>query len=130
MYFYFRSVIINFDNILDDEVQIIADYKVLNGDAHRTMSCAKRDALDEVNNWITKLTSLLNSTFNYDFNLDIFQAEFDRWEVSKSLREIVKNENVRHELTLLDIQEKKVLKKWFSYDIVFKTSGSNLNFIS
>ncbi|XP_046432124.1 ubiquitin carboxyl-terminal hydrolase 48-like isoform X1 [Neodiprion fabricii] len=57
------------------------DYKTLNGAAHRAMSCGQRDFYEEM--------------------------EFERWEVSDTVRELVKQENVKHELSLLAIQQEK-----------------------
>ncbi|XP_076679799.1 ubiquitin carboxyl-terminal hydrolase 48 isoform X2 [Andrena cerasifolii] len=57
------------------------DYKQLNGDAHRAMSCGERDFYEEM--------------------------EFENWEVSPTLRDLVRQENVKHELSLLAIQQEK-----------------------
>ncbi|XP_017884994.1 ubiquitin carboxyl-terminal hydrolase 48-like [Ceratina calcarata] len=57
------------------------DYKHLNGAAHRAMSCGERDLYEEM--------------------------EFESWEVSPTLRELVRQENVKHELSLLAIQQEK-----------------------
>ncbi|XP_076229795.1 ubiquitin carboxyl-terminal hydrolase 48 isoform X3 [Nomia melanderi] len=57
------------------------DYKRLNGAAHRAMSCGERDFYEEM--------------------------EFECWEVSLTLRELVRQENVKHELSLLAIQQEK-----------------------
>ncbi|XP_076293641.1 ubiquitin carboxyl-terminal hydrolase 48 isoform X2 [Lasioglossum baleicum] len=57
------------------------DYKRLNGAAHRAMSCGERDIYEEM--------------------------EFESWEVSCTLRELVRQENVKHELSLLAIQQEK-----------------------
>ncbi|XP_033330850.2 ubiquitin carboxyl-terminal hydrolase 48 isoform X1 [Megalopta genalis] len=57
------------------------DYKRLNGAAHRAMSCGERDIYEEM--------------------------EFESWEVSSTLRELVRQENVKHELSLLAIQQEK-----------------------
>lgn len=34
--------------------------------------------------------------------------EFENWEVSTTLRDLVRQENVKHELSLLAIQQEKV----------------------
>ncbi|XP_060828211.1 ubiquitin carboxyl-terminal hydrolase 48-like isoform X2 [Bombus pascuorum] len=57
------------------------DYKRLNGAAHRAMSCGERDFYEEM--------------------------EFENWEVSTTLRDLVRQENVKHELSLLAIQQEK-----------------------
>ncbi|XP_017788014.1 PREDICTED: ubiquitin carboxyl-terminal hydrolase 48-like [Habropoda laboriosa] len=57
------------------------DYKRLNGAAHRAMSCGERDFYEEM--------------------------EFESWEVSVTLRELVRQENVKYELSLLAIQQEK-----------------------
>ncbi|XP_015430229.1 PREDICTED: ubiquitin carboxyl-terminal hydrolase 48-like [Dufourea novaeangliae] len=57
------------------------DYKRLNGAAHRAMSCGERDFYEEM--------------------------EFESWEVSSTLRDVVRQENVKHELSLLAIQQEK-----------------------
>ncbi|OAD55682.1 Ubiquitin carboxyl-terminal hydrolase 48 [Eufriesea mexicana] len=57
------------------------DYKRLNGAAHRAMSCGERDFYEEM--------------------------EFESWEVSSTLRDLVRQENVKHELSLLAIQQEK-----------------------
>ncbi|XP_036150538.1 ubiquitin carboxyl-terminal hydrolase 48-like [Monomorium pharaonis] len=57
------------------------DYKRLNGDAHRAMSCGERD--------FTK------------------KMEFENWQVSSTMRELVRQENVKHELSLLAAQQEK-----------------------
>nr|XP_034180171.1 ubiquitin carboxyl-terminal hydrolase 48-like isoform X1 [Osmia lignaria] len=57
------------------------DYKRLNGAAHRAMSCGERDFYEEM--------------------------EFDNWEVSVTLRDLVRQENVKYELSLLAIQQEK-----------------------
>ncbi|XP_076627631.1 ubiquitin carboxyl-terminal hydrolase 48 isoform X2 [Colletes latitarsis] len=57
------------------------DYKQLNGAAHRAMSCGERDFYEEM--------------------------EFESWEVSPTLRDLVRQENVKHELSLLAIQQEK-----------------------
>ncbi|XP_076751475.1 ubiquitin carboxyl-terminal hydrolase 48 [Xylocopa sonorina] len=57
------------------------DYKHLNGAAHRAMSCGERDFYEEM--------------------------EFECWEVSPTLRDLVRQENVKHELSLLAIQQEK-----------------------
>ncbi|XP_014603923.1 PREDICTED: ubiquitin carboxyl-terminal hydrolase 48-like isoform X1 [Polistes canadensis] len=82
----------NSDVIKDDKNQIeqtkkvIAkntklDYKLLNGAAHRAMSCGERDFYEEI--------------------------EFENWQVSSTMRELVRQENVKHELSLLAIQQEK-----------------------
>ncbi|XP_061940511.1 ubiquitin carboxyl-terminal hydrolase 48 isoform X2 [Apis cerana] len=57
------------------------DYKRLNGAAHRAMSCGERDFYEEM--------------------------EFENWEVSPTLRDLVRQENVKHELSLLATQQEK-----------------------
>ncbi|XP_018404370.1 PREDICTED: ubiquitin carboxyl-terminal hydrolase 48-like isoform X1 [Cyphomyrmex costatus] len=57
------------------------DYKRLNGDAHRAMSCGERDFYEEM--------------------------EFENWQVSSTMRELVRQENVKHELSLLAAQQEK-----------------------
>ncbi|XP_011305311.1 ubiquitin carboxyl-terminal hydrolase 48 [Fopius arisanus] len=57
------------------------NYQMLNGDAHRAMGCGERDYYEAM--------------------------EFQKWEVSETLRELVKQENVAHELSLLAVQEEK-----------------------
>ncbi|XP_011643661.1 ubiquitin carboxyl-terminal hydrolase 48-like isoform X2 [Pogonomyrmex barbatus] len=57
------------------------DYKRLNGDAHRAMSCGERDFYEEM--------------------------EFENWQVSNTMRELVRQENVKHELSLLAAQQEK-----------------------
>ncbi|XP_046838615.1 ubiquitin carboxyl-terminal hydrolase 48-like isoform X1 [Vespa crabro] len=57
------------------------DYKLLNGAAHRAMSCGERDFYEEI--------------------------EFENWQVSNTMRELVRQENVKHELSLLAIQQEK-----------------------
>ncbi|XP_076161191.1 ubiquitin carboxyl-terminal hydrolase 48 isoform X2 [Ptiloglossa arizonensis] len=57
------------------------DYRQLNGAAHRAMSCGERDFYEEM--------------------------EFENWEVSSTLRDLVRQENVKHELSLLAIQQEK-----------------------
>ncbi|XP_011875197.1 PREDICTED: ubiquitin carboxyl-terminal hydrolase 48-like isoform X4 [Vollenhovia emeryi] len=57
------------------------DYKRLNGDAHRAMSCGERDFYEEM--------------------------EFENWQVSSTMRELVRQENVKHELSLLAVQQEK-----------------------
>ncbi|XP_034947746.1 ubiquitin carboxyl-terminal hydrolase 48-like [Chelonus insularis] len=54
-------------------------YQTLNGDAHRAMSCHDRDRYEEL--------------------------EFDKWELSEQLRELIRQENIKHELSLLAIQQ-------------------------
>lgn len=34
--------------------------------------------------------------------------EFEKWELSGTLRELVRGENVKHELSLLAVQQEKV----------------------
>ncbi|XP_012261445.2 ubiquitin carboxyl-terminal hydrolase 48-like isoform X2 [Athalia rosae] len=58
-----------------------SEYQQLNGDAHRAMSCGDRDFYEEM--------------------------EFERWEVSDTVRQLVKQENVKHELSLLAVQQEK-----------------------
>ncbi|XP_011161303.1 ubiquitin carboxyl-terminal hydrolase 48 isoform X1 [Solenopsis invicta] len=57
------------------------DYKRLNGDAHRAMSCGERDFYEEM--------------------------EFENWQVSSTMRDLVRQENVKHELSLLAAQQEK-----------------------
>ncbi|XP_067214471.1 ubiquitin carboxyl-terminal hydrolase 48-like isoform X2 [Linepithema humile] len=57
------------------------DYKQLNGAAHRAMSCGERDFYEEM--------------------------EFEDWQVSGTMRELVRQENVKHELSLLAVQQEK-----------------------
>ncbi|XP_054007627.1 ubiquitin carboxyl-terminal hydrolase 48-like isoform X2 [Hylaeus anthracinus] len=57
------------------------DYRQLNGAAHRAMSCGERDFYEEM--------------------------EFENWEVSPTLRDLVRQENVKYELSLLAIQQEK-----------------------
>ncbi|KAL0101386.1 hypothetical protein PUN28_018901 [Cardiocondyla obscurior] len=57
------------------------DYKRLNGDAHRAMSCGERDFYEEM--------------------------EFESWQVSSTMRELVRQENIKHELSLLAAQQEK-----------------------
>ncbi|GAB1862262.1 ubiquitinyl hydrolase 1 [Camponotus japonicus] len=57
------------------------DYKRLNGAAHRAMSCGERDFYEEI--------------------------EFENWQVSNTMRELVRQENVKHELSLLAAQQEK-----------------------
>ncbi|XP_070155965.1 ubiquitin carboxyl-terminal hydrolase 48 isoform X1 [Polyergus mexicanus] len=57
------------------------DYKRLNGAAHRAMSCGERDFYEEM--------------------------EFENWHVSNTMRELVRQENVKHELSLLAAQQEK-----------------------
>ncbi|XP_043513028.1 ubiquitin carboxyl-terminal hydrolase 48-like isoform X1 [Frieseomelitta varia] len=57
------------------------DYKRLNGAAHRAMSCGERDFYEEM--------------------------EFEHWEVSPTMRDLVRQENVKYELSLLAIQQEK-----------------------
>ncbi|RLU27214.1 hypothetical protein DMN91_001014 [Ooceraea biroi] len=57
------------------------DYKRLNGAAHRAMSCGERDFYEEM--------------------------EFENWQVSNTMRELVRQENVKHELSLLAAQQEK-----------------------
>ncbi|XP_015114794.1 ubiquitin carboxyl-terminal hydrolase 48 [Diachasma alloeum] len=60
------------------------NYQMLNGDAHRAMGCGERDYYEAM--------------------------EFQMWELSETLRELVKGENVAHELSLLAVQEEKQKK--------------------
>ncbi|XP_014488436.1 PREDICTED: ubiquitin carboxyl-terminal hydrolase 48-like isoform X4 [Dinoponera quadriceps] len=57
------------------------DYKRLNGAAHRAMSCGEQDFYEEM--------------------------EFENWKVSNTMRELVRQENVKHELSLLAAQQEK-----------------------
>ncbi|XP_032686910.1 ubiquitin carboxyl-terminal hydrolase 48-like isoform X2 [Odontomachus brunneus] len=57
------------------------DYKRLNGAAHRAMSCGERDFYEEM--------------------------EFESWKVSNTMRELVRQENIKHELSLLAAQQEK-----------------------
>ncbi|XP_011139721.1 ubiquitin carboxyl-terminal hydrolase 48 isoform X2 [Harpegnathos saltator] len=57
------------------------DYKRLNGAAHRAMSCGERDFYEEM--------------------------EFENWQVSSTMRELIRQENVKHELSLLAAQQEK-----------------------
>ncbi|XP_023289479.1 ubiquitin carboxyl-terminal hydrolase 48 [Orussus abietinus] len=57
------------------------DYSTMNGETHRTMSCGQRDFLEEM--------------------------EFERWQVNGTMRELVRQENVKHELSLLAVQQEK-----------------------
>lgn len=78
------------------------DYKRLNGAAHRAMSCGERDFYEEVKS-VTLIVDLRKH-----YMIDILQMEFECWEVSRTLRELVRQENVKHELSLLAIQQEKV----------------------
>lgn len=40
--------------------------------------------------------------------LTYLQMEFESWEVSSTLRDLVRQENVKYELSLLAMQEEKV----------------------
>ncbi|XP_053599111.1 ubiquitin carboxyl-terminal hydrolase 48 [Microplitis demolitor] len=77
---------IAFDDKVNQEVNDVDSwekkYRSLNGDAHRAMSCCKRD---------------------YYENL-----EFDKWELSETLRKIVRQENDTHQDSLLAIQEENL----------------------
>ncbi|XP_043280492.1 ubiquitin carboxyl-terminal hydrolase 48-like isoform X2 [Venturia canescens] len=57
------------------------EYGLLNGDAHRNMSCGERDHYEDL--------------------------EFEKWGLSETLRELVREENVKHELSLLAVQQEK-----------------------
>lgn len=57
------------------------NYQLLNGDAHRAMSVGERDHYESI--------------------------EFNKWGLSETLRELVRQENIKHELSLLAIQEEK-----------------------
>lgn len=41
----------------------------------------------------------------------VLQMEFENWEVGLTLRDLVRQENVKHELSLLAIQQEKVCIK-------------------
>lgn len=60
------------------------NYQLLNGDAHRAMSCTERDYYETL--------------------------EFQKWEVSEALRKLIKDENDSHENGLLDMQQEKQKK--------------------
>ncbi|XP_066597829.1 ubiquitin carboxyl-terminal hydrolase 48-like isoform X2 [Prorops nasuta] len=57
------------------------EYRLLNGATHRAMSCGERDFYEEM--------------------------EFEKWEVSSVMRDLVRQENVKHELSLLAVQQEK-----------------------
>lgn len=87
------------------------DYKRLNGAAHRAMSCGERDFYEEVNFFdvsdvcaSAKYSNLTNKMFLFFFS----QMEFENWQVSSTMRELVRQENVKHELSLLAAQQEKV----------------------
>lgn len=99
------------------------DYKTLNGAAHRAMSCGQRDFYEEVMRRFFIRISLYGfceiifstiSSMIYLFYFIFFQMEFERWEVSDTVRELVKQENVKHELGLLAVQQEKVEKLRFN----------------
>lgn len=83
------------------------DYKLLNGAAHRAMSCGERDFYEEV--CICDF-SIFSTNTSY-VCLTMLQIEFENWQVSNTMRELVRQENVKHELSLLAIQQEKVSKK-------------------
>lgn len=39
--------------------------------------------------------------------------EFENWKVSNTMRELVRQENIKHELSLLAAQQEKVIKYLF-----------------
>lgn len=43
-----------------------------------------------------------------DVHFVILQMEFENWEVSPTMRDLVRQENVKYELSLLAIQQEKV----------------------
>ncbi|KAK0081893.1 hypothetical protein PV325_011420 [Microctonus aethiopoides] len=57
------------------------NYELLNGDAHRKMGCLEREYYESM--------------------------EFEKWEVSETLCDLIKQENVKHELILMATQEEK-----------------------
>ncbi|XP_020280412.1 ubiquitin carboxyl-terminal hydrolase 48-like isoform X2 [Pseudomyrmex gracilis] len=72
----------NLPQIKESVVKLVKlNYKQLNGAAHRAMSCGERDFYEEM--------------------------EFENWQVSSTMRELVRQENVKHELSLLAEQQEK-----------------------
>lgn len=70
------------DETKDVDNLLHKNYQLLNGDAHRAMSCSQRDFYEA--------------------------AEFRKWQVSETLRKLIKDENDSHENGLLDMQQEKL----------------------